>query len=169
MTQLSLDLNIRVLDKPRLNCIIGEDGIIRNLNGDPVKTYIIEGYISVTRYKGLGLTDRFVHRIVAKHYIPNPDNLPEVNHINGIKSDNRVVNLEWCSHEHNLKHAAIIGLIAKGEFNGRSKLSKCDVIAIKKLLLVSDYNLTQIAKIFNVGISAISDINHLKTWKHITV
>jgi len=52
-----------------------------------------------------------VSRLVALHFIPNPDNLPEVNHIDGNKENNTVTNLEWSNRSLNMKHASRMGLI----------------------------------------------------------
>ena len=62
------------------------------------------GYIQVYLYKNGIKTGFKVHRLVAKAFIPNPDNLPQVNHKNEVKSDNCVDNLEWCDNYYNLMY-----------------------------------------------------------------
>jgi len=54
---------------------------------------------------------RLLHRLVAKTFIPNPNNLPEVNHIDGKKQNNKANNLEWCDRSSNMKHAYECGFL----------------------------------------------------------
>jgi hypothetical protein len=69
-----------------------------------------DGYLFVTLSKNGQVQNLYVHRIVAETYISNPDNKPQVNHIDGDKKNNSVDNLEWVSVSENTKHAYKNGL-----------------------------------------------------------
>lgn len=71
------------------------------------------GYLKVHLYKNGKQYQPFIHRIVGETFLPKIDGKTEINHKNGIKKDNRVDNLEWCSRSENMLHANEKGLIGR--------------------------------------------------------
>lgn len=111
-----------------------------------------------------------VHRIVADTFLPKIEGKSFVDHIDGIKTNNKLSNLRWCSFQENIDFAWASGAYNnKGENHGMSTLSKNDVIDIKILLRTGKYEGLFISKIFGVTQSAISDIKQGRTWKHVLV
>lgn len=77
----------------------------RNKNGRFLSLSHSLGYTTAILYNGDKTEAIRVHRMVALTYIPNPDNKPFINHKNGIRDDNRIENLEWCTQSENMTHA----------------------------------------------------------------
>lgn len=107
-----------------------------------------------------------VHRIIALAFIPNPNSLPQVNHIDGSRHNNNVDNLEWITISGNIKHAYDMGLLKPtiGEKHPRAKLTESDVRSI----LNDNRPHNEIAKDYGVKRSTVYDIKSRKRWKHIT-
>lgn len=109
-----------------------------------------------------------VHRLVASAFIDNPEQKSEINHKNGIKTDNRVENLEWCSRLENMTHAALNGLTASGENHWKAKLTEADVLEIIEILSWNEFTQQEIADEYGVSSHAISDIKNGKRWSSVT-
>lgn len=105
--------------------------------------------------------DLRVHRLVALAFIPNPENKPCVNHINGIRTDNRVENLEWCTYQENTAHAFNRGMIR----NPSIKMTQCNVDEIRLLYSSGNYSCREIGLMFGLKQMAVNNIINYKTWK----
>lgn len=108
---------------------------------------------------------RTIHRLVAKAFLPNPDNKPQVNHIDGCKINNAVSNLEWVTNAENMQHAFNTGLNHSCENKPQSKLTAEQVLYIRE----NPDTLSQgeLAKKFHVGHTTINDIQTGKKWKRV--
>lgn len=91
-----------------------------------LKIILEKGYQKVSLNKNGKKFKASVHRLIAQSFIPNPENKPQVNHINGIRNDNRIENLEWCTRSENIKHSYDI---LKRKSNGGFKKESCKKVA----------------------------------------
>ena len=146
-------------------------GKVRNKKGKVLKAYLTRSYERVSLYNKEGRHCFLVHRLVASVFVPNPERKPDVNHINGCKTDNNVSNLEWVTPSENMIHAHRNNLRpivnTQGEKNGFSKLSQIEAIEIKRLGRQKILSLKEIACLFNVSISTVKDIKSGRRWKHL--
>lgn len=124
---------------------------------------VFKGYKAVVIQRNNKQKSYFVHRLVAEKYVPNPNNKPEVNHLDGNKLNNNDWNLEWSTRLENVHHAVRNGLMCKGETHGRSKLTEKEVLEIRKKKM----NGRELAKLYNVSPALISLIINRKKWAHI--
>lgn len=151
----------------------GKEGATRTVKERILKLQInMRGYSSVTLSIENIRKTKTVHRLVAEKFIKNTDNLPHVNHINGIKTDNRAKNLEWVTPSQNIAHAIKTGLYnpkeacKRGEESNLSKLTEKDVVKIKRELSEGK-TYRAIAKEFNVVPDTIGAINRGESWEHV--
>lgn len=103
----------------------------------------------------------YVHRLVAKTFLPNPENKPEVNHNDGNRMNCSVWNLTWMTKEENMRHAMIYGL-------GNIKLKPIEVQSIYYLCWASDLTQEEIGEMYGVSRAMISSIKNRTSWDFVT-
>jgi hypothetical protein len=126
-------------------------------------------YIGV-KLRNNGLRKGFlVHRLVALHFIPNPENLPEVNHKDFDPSNNMFLNLEWGTRLYNIQYSAKAGRITgwTGEESPRAKHTNESILKIRELYASGQYTQDEIALMFGVKRHNIAKIVLRQRWAHI--
>lgn len=132
------------------------------------------GYYRVNLTKNSKSKHPTVHRLVGLTFISNPENKPQINHLNGNKLDNRVDNLQWVSISENTIHAIETGLIKvrKGDECSMRKIDSVKAKEIKELLFKKSENklsLQKIADICGTTRNIVKDIHNGNSWKHIII
>ena len=121
------------------------------------------GYLQVVLWANGENKTLLPHRLVALHFIPNPENLPEVNHLDGDKTNCAKSNLAWASAKGNVQHAIETGLRDNtGVRNGKAKLTPEQVEEIRNFK--GQKTQKEIGLIFGICQSYVGDIHKNKNW-----
>ena len=149
---------------------ISEEGkVVNTRTGRELKPEIIwDGYERVTLSQDSVLKRFRVHRLVAEHFIPNPDNLPMVNHKDGVKRNNVVNNLEWVSCQTNTIHAFENDLRKSGEDHYCSRLTEKEVHNACQLIEQGLTRSRVLNKIPLMNKTQFDDIRRRRSWKRIS-
>lgn len=127
------------------------------------------GYVNASVKFEDGFIARSVHRAVAYAFIPNLLNLPEVNHKDGVKTNNYVENLEWVTKKENQDHEALKLKQRGGENNYQNKLTDNTAIEIYELCKSGTMKYKDIAKMYDIDASQVSRIATGLEWRHLNL
>jgi hypothetical protein len=105
-----------------------------------------------------------IHRLLAIMFIPNPNNYPMVNHIDGNKVNNSLDNLEWCTGDQNMKHAQRTGLLVHGR---QVHTNVLDETQVKTIFYCTEVSNKDLAAYFKVHPSTVYLIRKGINWKHL--
>ena len=112
---------------------------------------------------------RYIHRLVAEAFVPNPDGHTEVNHKDGNKLNNHWTNLEWCSRQRNCQHALDRGLRVPvcGSRVKASKLTESTVAEMRFLWATGQYRQSDLGALYGVKERCVYEVVKRRSWKHV--
>lgn len=122
------------------------------------------GYMLVHLHVNNKSVYKWLHRMVAETFIPNPENKPEVNHKDGDKENNDVSNLEWNTSKENIDHAFENELRKCGEDSSHAKITNDDARKICELLVENKKTMNEIAKEVGCSVTTVFNIKKKKNW-----
>lgn len=162
--EVSCQGNVRSLDRFVKTSKSGK----KFVKGRLLKPVAVKGYSIVSLCLNGHQVEKKIHRLVANAFLDNPFELPQVNHLDGNKTNNNVSNLEFCSPLHNVKHAFDTGLcdrsIAQRHYGAKLKNSDIPIIRSR---LSSNESPTSIAKDYSIGRHIIYKIKYGKSWESV--
>lgn len=138
------------------NYEVSDDGRVFNTNGKELKHYLIKrGYHVVFLFKNNKQKTKLVHRLVAEAFIPNPDNLPQVNHKDENKDNNSLSNLEWCTNYYNSHYGTKTERLRVSCTRKAKELGEC-----KEVICLADgkryYSISEAARCYGIPIATVS-------------
>lgn len=150
--------------------LVSNTGLVRSLKKDGkilIQQLNRSGYLTVRLYEKGKWRIFTVHKLVALAFIENSLNKPTVNHIDGIKTNNNVENLEWYTYSEQANHAikTNLRLIKYGEESPRAKFNNEEIGEIKKLYATKKYTYQDLANKYDVNKMTILRIMNDQTYK----
>lgn len=149
------------------NYEIDEYGNIFNSNGIKMHQFLTyKNYMQISLCKNGKNKTYAVHRLLGLAYIDNPDNKPEINHIDGNRVNNIVENLEWVTHAENMQHSYRVNRRTNcGENNPNAILTEEKVATIRSLFEIDKISRKELAIMFNINYQTVAKIIRNELWK----
>lgn len=150
------------------NYFITKEGKVFNSKNKELKLDSSTEYLRILLYYPDGTTRKqVVHRLVAKAFVPNPENKPIVNHIDGNKLNNHFSNLEWVTIKENAEHASRLGLLTYRGSNHHNSTYSEEVIENILKLLSEGYRNCDVCSELGLPKNIVSSVRNGASWKHL--